>query len=193
MDDLSLIQILVLSILQAVTQFLPISSSAHLLIPSKILGWPDQGLFFDIAVHCGSLLAVIIYLRELLSLSFFKSKYFFVIICATLPIIAVAPVVASYDIRWSLSSIAVRTSFFAILLLLSINLGQQNRKVLEINFKDGFIIGFWQIFSLISGASRSGTVITGALFQGFNRENLLLVFPSCYRFHDSRSFILYNI
>ena len=172
MDDLSLIQILVLSILQAVTEFLPISSSAHLLLPSKILGWPDQGLFFDIAVHCGSLLAVIIYLRkELLSLSFFKSKYFFVIICATLPIIAVAPVVASYDIRWSLSSIAIANIFFAILLLLSINLGQQNRKVTEINFKDGFIIGFWQIFSLISGASRSGTVITGALFQGFNRES----------------------
>jgi len=172
MDDLSLIQILVLSILQAVTEFLPISSSAHLLLPSKILGWPDQGLFFDIAVHCGSLFAVIIYLRkELLSLSFFKSKYFFVIICATIPIIAVAPVVASYDIRWSLSSIAIANIFFAILLLLSINVGQQNRKVTEINFKDGFIIGFWQIFSLISGASRSGTVITGALFQGFNRES----------------------
>ena len=82
-----------------------------------------------------------------------------------------APVVASYDIRWSLSSIAIANIFFAILLLLSINLGQQNRKVTEINFKDGFIIGFWQIFSLISGASRSGTVITGALFQGFNRES----------------------
>ena len=61
MEDLSLIQILILSIIQALTEFLPISSSAHLLLPSKLLGWPDQGLFFDIAVHFGSLFAVIIY------------------------------------------------------------------------------------------------------------------------------------
>ena len=69
-DDVSIEQILVLAIVQGLTEFLPISSSAHLVIPSLVLGWPDQGLAFDIAVHVGTLVAVVIYYRrDLLNLA----------------------------------------------------------------------------------------------------------------------------
>ena len=74
MDDLSLIQIIILSIIQAITEFLPISSSAHLLLPSKLLGWPDQGIIFDITVHFASLLAVIVYFRD----QFLKFSFLFI-------------------------------------------------------------------------------------------------------------------
>ena len=63
MMELSLLQIIILSIIQAITEFLPISSSAHLLLPSKVLGWPDQGIIFDITVHFATLMAVLIYFR----------------------------------------------------------------------------------------------------------------------------------
>ena len=73
MMELSLLQIIILSIIQAVTEFLPISSSAHLLLPSKVLGWPDQGIIFDITVHFATLMAVLIYFRnEFLSFSFYS-------------------------------------------------------------------------------------------------------------------------
>ena len=88
MEDLSLIQILILSIIQALTEFLPISSSAHLLLPSKLLGWPDQGLFFDIAVHFGSLFAVLIYFwKELTNIKFYTSKLFLLVAIATVPLV----------------------------------------------------------------------------------------------------------
>ena len=90
MDDLSLIQIIILSIIQAITEFLPISSSAHLLLPSKLLGWPDQGIIFDITVHFASLLAVIAYFRDqFLKFSFYLSKTFIFLIIATLPIVLI--------------------------------------------------------------------------------------------------------
>ena len=64
MSDLSIIQIILLSLIQALTEFLPISSSAHLLLPSKLLGWPDQGIVFDITVHFATLLAVLLYFKK---------------------------------------------------------------------------------------------------------------------------------
>ena len=91
MMELSLLQIIILSIIQAVTEFLPISSSAHLLLPSKVLGWPDQGIIFDITVHFATLMAVLIYFRdEFLRLSFYVSKTFLFLIISTLPIVLIA-------------------------------------------------------------------------------------------------------
>ena len=86
MMELSLLQIIILSIIQALTEFLPISSSAHLLLPSKVLGWPDQGIIFDITVHFATLMAVLIYFRdEFLRLSLYVSKTFLFLIISTLP------------------------------------------------------------------------------------------------------------
>ena len=71
MSDLSIIQIILLSLIQALTEFLPISSSAHLLLPSKLLGWPDQGIVFDITVHFATLLAVLLYFKK----RFYKDQF----------------------------------------------------------------------------------------------------------------------
>ena len=94
MIELSLLQIIVLSIIQAVTEFLPISSSAHLLLPSKVLGWPDQGIIFDITVHFATLLAVLVYFREqFLKISFYYSKIFLYLILSTVPIMLIVFIV----------------------------------------------------------------------------------------------------
>ena len=113
MMELSLLQIIILSIIQAITEFLPISSSAHLLLPSKVLGWPDQGIIFDITVHFATLMAVLIYFRdEFLRLSFYVSKTFLFLIISTLPIVLIALFVEGIgDYRWSLTSIAYANIF----------------------------------------------------------------------------------
>ena len=88
MSDLSIIQIILLSLIQALTEFLPISSSAHLLLPSKLLGWPDQGILFDITVHFATLLAVLLYFKkDFIKISFYKSKIFQMLMLATLPLV----------------------------------------------------------------------------------------------------------
>ena len=90
MSDLSIFQTIVLSIIQAITEFLPISSSAHLLLPSKVLGWPDQGILFDITVHFATLLAVLIYFRdEFLRINFYLSRSFLYLAVSTLPIVLI--------------------------------------------------------------------------------------------------------
>ena len=185
MDDLSLIQIIILSIIQAITEFLPISSSAHLLLPSKLLGWPDQGIIFDITVHFASLLAVIAYFRDqFLKFSFYLSKTFIFLIIATLPIVLIVLFIDSAgDYRWTLKSIAISNIIFAVLLFLTDKFCNGNLKNSEMKLWQAVIIGFSQTFSLISGASRSGTAITGALFLGFSREeaarfSLMLSIPT---------------
>ena len=127
MMELSLLQIIILSIIQAITEFLPISSSAHLLLPSKVLGWPDQGIIFDITVHFATLMAVLIYFRdEFLRLSFYVSKTFLFLIISTLPIVLIALFVEGIgDYRWSLKSIAYANIFFALLLYVSEKTSQQ--------------------------------------------------------------------
>ena len=185
MDDLSIIQIIILSMIQAITEFLPISSSAHLLLPSKLLGWPDQGIIFDITVHFASLLAVIVYFRDqFLKFSFYLSKTFIFLIIATLPIVLIVLFIDGIgDYRWTLESIAISNIVFAALLFLTDKFRNGSLKNSEMKWWQAVIIGFSQTSSLISGASRSGTAITGALFLGFSREeaarfSLMLSIPT---------------
>ena len=185
MMELSLLQIIILSIIQAITEFLPISSSAHLLLPSKVLGWPDQGIIFDITVHFATLMAVLIYFRdEFLRLSFYVSKTFLFLIISTLPIVLIALFVEGIgDYRWSLTSIAYANIFFALLLYISEKSSQQNYSNSDMTTKHAIVIGLFQTFSLISGASRSGTAITGSLFLGYRKSeaakySLMLSIPT---------------
>ena len=185
MDDLSLIQIIILSIIQAITEFLPIASSAHLLLPSKALGWPDQGIIFDITVHFATLMAVLIYFRdEFLRLSFYVSKTFMFLVISTLPIVLIALFVEGIgDYRWSLTSIAYANIFFALLLYVSEKTSQQKYSNSDMTAKHAIVIGLFQTFSLISGASRSGTAITGSLFLGYRKSeaakySLMLSIPT---------------
>ena len=185
MMELSLLQIIILSIIQAITEFLPISSSAHLLLPSKVLGWPDQGIIFDITVHFATLMAVLIYFRdEFLRLSFYVSKTFLFLIISTLPIVLIALFAEGIgDYRWSLTSIAYANIFFALLLYVSEKTSQQKHSNSDMTAKHAIVIGLFQTFSLISGASRSGTAITGSLFLGYRKSeaakySLMLSIPT---------------
>ena len=173
MSDLSIIQIILLSLIQALTEFLPISSSAHLLLPNKLLGWPDQGIIFDITVHFATLFAVLIYFKdEFLRFSFYFSKTFIFLIFSTIPIILVALFIEGAGVyRWSLTSIAYSNIFFAILLYISERTSEQKYSNSEMTVKHAIIIGLFQTFSLISGASRSGTAITGSLFLGYKKSD----------------------
>ena len=185
MMELSLLQIIILSIIQAITEFLPISSSAHLLLPSKVLGWPDQGIIFDITVHFATLMAVLIYFKaEFLRLSFYVSKTFLFLIISTIPIVLIALFVDGIgDYRWSLTSIAYANIFFALLLYVSEKTSQQKYSNSDMTAKHAIVIGLFQTFSLISGASRSGTAITGSLFLGYRKPeaakySLMLSIPT---------------
>ena len=185
MNDLSLFQTIVLSIIQAITEFLPISSSAHLLLPSKVLGWPDQGILFDITVHFATLLAVLIYFRdEFLKINFYLSRTFLYLVISTLPIVLIVLFVDGVgDYRWSLSSIAYANLFFALLLLLSEKISLNKLTNSDMNIKHAVVIGLFQTFSLISGASRSGTAITGSLLLGYKKDeaakySLMLSIPT---------------
>lgn len=173
MEDLSLLQILILSVIQAITEFLPISSSAHLLLPSKLLGWSDQGLFFDVVVHFASLLAVLTYFwKDLIDPKFYFSRLFQFIVLATIPLVLATVFIDEIgSIRWSIETIAVANIVFALLLYISTKSGNNYKQLNEMKFTEALGIGIWQIFSVISGASRSGTAITGALFFGFKRED----------------------
>ena len=178
-------QTIILSILQAVTEFLPISSSAHLLLPNKLLGWPDQGIIFDITVHFATLMAVLIYFRdEFLRLSFYVSKTFMFLVISTLPIVLIALFVEGIgDYRWSLTSIAYANIFFALLLYISEKTSQQKYLNSDMTAKHAMVIGLFQTFSLISGASRSGTAITGSLILGYRKSeaakySLMLSIPT---------------
>ena len=183
--ELSILQIIVLSIIQAVTEFLPISSSAHLLLPSKLLGWPDQGIIFDITVHFATLMAVLIYFRdEFLKLSFYFSKTFLFLVISTLPIVFIVLFVEGIgDYRWSLTSIAFANIFFALLLFISEKTSQQKYSNSDLTAKHAIIIGLFQTLSLISGSSRSGTAITGSLFLNYRKSeaakySLMLSIPT---------------
>ena len=185
MMELSLLQIIILSIIQAVTEFLPISSSAHLLLPSKVLGWPDQGIIFDITVHFATLMAVLIYFRdEFLRFSFYSSKIFVFLVISTLPIMLIALLVEGVgDYRWSLKSIAYANIIFALLLYISEKASQQQYSNSDMTAKHAIVIGLFQTFSLISGASRSGTAITGSLFLSYKKSeaakySLMLSIPT---------------
>ena len=160
MGEVDLLQIIILSIIQAITEFLPISSSAHLLLPSKLLGWPDQGIIFDITVHAATLAAVLLFFRkEFLDINFYKSRMFLLLVLATMPLVASALLIPGLgDYRWTLSSIALANIVFGILLLISTYVGKEN--------KENGRMKVWE-----AGASRSGTAITAALFLGFNKTD----------------------
>ncbi len=180
------LHIVALALIQGVTEFLPISSSAHLILLSQLLGWPDQGLTFDVAVHLGSLVAAITYFRRdlmacatglfeaLASRQNNEDAYFaFKLALATTPI-AIAGILLKPLVGTNLRSavvIAMTTLGFGLLLGIADlrkqkSTGEENRQV---SYLQAFIIGCLQIFALIPGVSRSGVTITGGLLLGIGR------------------------
>ena len=188
MQHLELLQPYLLALIQGLTEFLPISSSAHLIIPSKIFGWPDQGLGFDIAVHIGSLLAVVIYFRSDLQQiiektftsfvrrQFYPETHLAIQICiATLPIVAIGflfkPLVET-DLR-TIQVIAWATIVFGILMGIADRYSKfrSNPSDNIPGYFGSMIVGLAQVMALIPGTSRSGITITAALFLGMTYQH----------------------
>jgi len=169
---LSSIEILILSFIQGVTEFLPISSAAHLVIISKYYVFDNQNLLIDICLHFGSLIAITVYFRNDL-FDFNNNKKFLIkIIIATLPIIPIGFLLYQTGLIEQLRNlklIAWMTLIFGILLYLS-DKNKVNKKI-ESNFtkKSAIIFGIFQILALIPGVSRAGITITSGRLLGYDR------------------------
>lgn len=182
---MSLIQIILLALVQGLTEFLPISSSAHLILPAQLLGWPDQGLAFDVAVHVGSLMAVLAYFwRDIWQIALawlgqFRhrqqtpdSRLGWAIIIATIPA-GLAGVLLDDWIAANLRSvlvIAITTIFFGLLLGLADRYAKVGQSVRHIKLPHAVVIGLAQMLALIPGTSRSGITMTAALFLGYSKS-----------------------
>jgi undecaprenyl-diphosphatase len=180
------LQVVVLAVIQGVTEILPISSSGHLLLPSILLGWPDQGLAFDVAMHMGTLAAVIIYFRKDLWAmiqswcgSVFKqqhdqhSRLAWQIALATIPA-AIVGVLADDYIEENFRHIGVVTTttfVYAILLAFADRTGHHRTGIFSMTWRMALIIGCAQALALIPGTSRSGVTMTAALLLGMTRES----------------------
>jgi len=182
---MEIIQIIVLALVQGLTEFLPISSSAHLILVPIIAGWEDQGLAFDVAVHVGTLAAVILYFRttiKQLIADWFRSlqqkqnvgesKLAWAVILGTIPV-GLAGLFFNDLVEIFLRSplvIAATTILFGLLLGWADWIGKRNRHEQQINWKDTLFIGLSQTLALIPGTSRSGITMTVALMLGLTRE-----------------------
>ncbi len=193
---MDIIQIIVLALVQGLTEFLPISSSAHLILVPILTGWDDQGLAFDVAVHVGTLTAVVLYFRKEISKMFFAwiaslkgkhsedSKLAWGVLIGTIPV-GIAGLlfkdVISEHLRTPLV-IAATTIIFGLLLWYADWSGKRQRDEHSLSWKDIMVIGCAQAVALIPGTSRSGITITAGLMLGLTapaaaRFSFLLSIP----------------
>ena len=167
-----MIELILLSIVQGITEFLPISSSAHLILLSKYFNFSNSNLTLDVSLHLGSLLAIVFYFREDLK-NFIQNKILFLkIIITSIPITLVGFVLVKFnflDFLRSYKIIGWSTLIFGLVLFIS-DLRKTNKNI-ETNFtyNNAIFIGLFQVFALIPGVSRSGITITGARFLNLNR------------------------
>lgn len=183
--DNGILQTTILAFIQGVTEFLPISSSAHLLLPSLLLGWPDQGLTFDVAVHAGSLTAVIIYFRldlmrltrawlgSVISRSFSTdSRLAWLLLLATIPAGLAGLLLNDYVENYAraIGVIAFTSIVFGGLLYWSDLRGKKQSDIDTLTWRGAIIIGCAQMLALIPGTSRSGVTMMAALFCNLTRE-----------------------
>jgi len=184
---LDLLQSIILGAIQGITEFFPVSSTAHLVLLPWFFSWTDQGLPFNVALHMGSLIAIIYYfwrdwiliikefLQSVLKGSFEgrpNGKTGLYLVIATVPGALAGLLFEEYAaglLRHPLS-IAFSLSFFGVILYFSDRVSKKNKTVGEMNIVDCIIIGLSQALAIIPGVSRAGITITGAMFRNLNRE-----------------------
>lgn len=182
-------QMLIIAIVQAISEFLPISSSGHLILIPKLTDLPDQGPMIDIAVHVGTLLAIITYFFKDAwglvrgggaTIGLFKKDsdrntqktLFLWIVIATIPAVFVGAIFKFGGYLENFRStdlVAINLIFYGILLGLADYFGKQVKKYEDLTLKDAIIVGFAQALALIPGTSRSGVTMTAARFLGYSR------------------------
>jgi len=166
------IEILILSTIQGISEFLPISSSAHLIIVSNLYNLKSSSLLIDVSLHLGSLLAIIFYFRKDLFDLRKNQKLLTLIIIGSIPLIIFGYLLYSTDLIHILRDIKViawTTLFFAIILFFADQRKTDQNISANLNIKSILFIGLFQILALIPGVSRAGISITAARFLNFNR------------------------
>jgi undecaprenyl-diphosphatase len=197
-DAMEPLHILILSLIQGITEFLPISSSAHLILAPHLFGWEDQGIVIDIMLHVGSLFAVMLYFRQdmvrlvhggLASLSGKSdgdARFFQLLVLATIPVVLAGLALKLLGLGDQLRDplvIAIANLVFALPLWWFDVKAPTHRTEKDISFKDAAIIGLAQCLALIPGTSRSGITMTAARMLGFARDEaarfgMLLAVPT---------------
>ncbi|MEG4033263.1 undecaprenyl-diphosphate phosphatase [Microcoleus sp. S36b_A4] len=187
--QINLVQALVLGIVQGLTEFLPISSSAHLKVVPIALGWGDPGVAYTAVIQLGSIVAVLWYFwKDLTNITFgavkalvqrnYKSHEFqmaVALVLGTIPIVffgllikALVPDFDNSPLR-SLASIAIASIVMSLLLAIAEKIGKRNRTYEKLTVLDGILMGLAQAIALIPGCSRSGSTLTAGLFMGLER------------------------
>lgn len=180
------LQIIVLAVVQGLTEFLPISSSGHLVLVPAFAGWSDQGLLFDVAVHMGSLAAVCIYFRSDIAGLFRgglqvvtgrvhepQARLALAIALGTVPA-ALAGLAFAGWIEQNLRSpsvVVITLSAFGILMALADRYGSRERNITDVTLRDALVIGVAQAMALVPGTSRSGITITAGRILGLARQD----------------------
>ena len=199
------IYLLILSAIQGITEFLPISSQSHLILASFFLDMVDQGVGFDIALHFGSLIAILIYyryeVRKIFSLSQEGIVYLKLIVLGSIPLPIIGLLfidIVSINMR-TIFSISTMTIIFALILYIAdMKKKESIRKLSSLNILTIIFIGFMQTLAIIPGVSRSGIVITAALLAKFSREDsikiaFLLSMPAIFMATIYQSMELYKL
>ena len=169
---LSSVEILILSIIQGITEFLPVSSAAHLVLVGKYYEFVNQSLLIDISLHLGSLIAIIFYFRNDF-FSFIKNKKFLIkILIGTIPIIPVGYILYQTGLIQQFRSLEIigwMSLIFGVLLYISDKSKITKKIDKAFTNKSAIFVGLFQVLALIPGVSRSGITITAGRFLGFNR------------------------
>lgn len=207
------LHLILLSALQGITEFLPVSSSGHLILFSKFTTFPDQGLALDVAVHVGSILAVMIYFSEdlwkmfkgLLKTYFIptfrdaNARTFWLIVVGTLPIVFVGLFLKENGMEWLRDTKIIGWTIlgYGILLFIADKFGMTIRKIEHLSPFDAFLIGCAQCLALIPGTSRSGITVTMGRFLSLERReaakfSMLLSIPAILAAAALVSFELYQ-
>ena len=183
---MDLLHVISLALMQGLTEFLPISTSAHLVLPSMLFGWPTQGLVLDVALHFGSLVAVVAYFRRDL-LHFGAGLWRWIregqadvyvrlmaqVVTATIPIVALGILLRDWiePRPRSLVLIAATAIGFALLMWVAdTRVERSGTTEFELSWRDALLVGLLQMLAIVPGTSRSGITITAGLLLGMSRE-----------------------
>jgi len=185
---MGLLRAVVLGLVQGITEFLPISSTAHLRITPELFGWQDPGAAFDAIIQLGTVAAVLVFfrrdivqlfrawvegLRRREPLGTTESRLAWFVLIGTIPVVVLG-FVFKHAIETTLRSLyVVAAAMIGLALLLAAAewTARHSRRLEDLTWTDGWIIGFWQALALVPGSSRSGTTLTGGLWRGLRRED----------------------